>query len=81
MDIITCPNCGTKNRVDHSRARDAKPVCGKCGAVLPEAAANRGPAGGGKPLVVTDGTFSAASWGRNCPCCWIAGRRGAGRAG
>ena len=72
MDIITCPKCGTKNRVDHSRALDAKPVCGKCGAVLPEAAADRAP-GGGKPLIVTDATFSSAVLEASLPVlldCW-----------
>jgi thioredoxin 2 len=35
MEIVTCPNCGTKNRVDESRAARSKPVCGKCGRALP----------------------------------------------
>ena len=72
MDIVTCPKCGTKNRVDHSRARDKQPVCGKCGAVLPEAAASRAP-GGGKPLTVTDANFNSAVLGADLPVlldCW-----------
>src|SRR4051812_12235623 len=51
MAIHACPNCGTKNRVDESAARHARPVCGKCGANLNEAA-------GGRPEVVTDATFA-----------------------
>jgi thioredoxin 2 len=50
MPIITCPNCGTKNRID-DRAQSLQPVCGKCGQKLPLAAASA------KPLIVTDATF------------------------
>jgi thioredoxin len=53
MTIITCPNCGTKNRVD-DRAKDAQPVCGKCGAKLPPPSANTA----AHPVVVTDDTFA-----------------------
>jgi len=71
MDIVTCPNCGTKNRVDHSRARDAQPVCGKCGATLPAPAAAT--TAGGKPVIVTDATFSSAVLRADLPVlldCW-----------
>lgn len=51
MSIQSCPNCGTKNRVDESAARDAQPVCGKCGAKL-------NLTDGGKPQVVTDSSFA-----------------------
>jgi thioredoxin 2 len=61
MAIQTCPNCGTKNRVDESAANTRQAICGKCGANL-SADAN------GKPQVVTDATFAqevvAASAGR-----------------
>jgi thioredoxin len=70
MDIVTCPNCGTKNRVNHSLARDAQPVCGKCGATLPAPAAG---ASGGKPLVVTDASFASDVLGADLPVlldCW-----------
>ena len=53
MAIITCPNCGTKNRVDE-RAKDAQPVCGKCGTKLPSPSANAA----AHPVVVTDDTFA-----------------------
>jgi thioredoxin len=57
--------------VDHSRAHGARPVCGKCGAVLPEGTSAA--AGGGKPLVVTDGSFAADVLGAGVPVlvdCW-----------
>ena len=53
MIILSCPNCGTKNRVDERAARDKRPVCGKCGAPLPELSA-----ADGRPQVVTDTTFA-----------------------
>lgn len=51
MSIQTCPNCGTKNRMDEFLAGLHKAVCGKCGANLNAAAV-------GKPQVVTDDTFA-----------------------
>jgi thioredoxin len=58
MAIRVCPKCGTKNRVDEHAAQVSQPVCGKCGAKLPEL---RGTASGtaySKPQVVTDQTFA-----------------------
>jgi thioredoxin len=56
MAIQVCSNCGTKNRVDERAANVSQPVCGKCGAKLPDldasAASSRG-----KPQIVTDATF------------------------
>ena len=50
--IITCPNCGTKKKVDEARAGQLQPVCGKCGQKLDV------PAGAdGHPVTVTDATF------------------------
>jgi thioredoxin len=53
MAIISCPNCGTKNRVDEGAAGQMQPVCGKCGAALDAAAE------GSKPITVTDATFES----------------------
>jgi thioredoxin 2 len=47
--LITCPSCGTKNRLPPPRP-GRKAVCGKCKTALPES-----PAG---PVEVTDTTFS-----------------------
>jgi thioredoxin len=72
MPIVTCPNCGTKNRVDDTRARALQPVCGKCGQRLP-AAATAPASTGGKPLTVTDATFAADVLGASAPVlvdCW-----------
>jgi thioredoxin 2 len=49
--IVSCSRCGTKNRVPVHRWKD-QPVCGKCGASL----LSGGP---GKPVDVTDQSFSA----------------------
>ncbi len=57
MAITTCPNCGAKNRVDESAASTSQPVCGKCGAKLPDAASSAAPEG--KPQVVTDASFAS----------------------
>ena len=50
--IVTCPNCGTKNRIDETKAAHAEPKCGRCG--NPLGASAGAPSG---PLVVTDGSF------------------------
>jgi thioredoxin 2 len=52
MAVVTCPNCGAKNRVDESRADRMQPVCGKCGQKL--AAVADPPAASAHPLTVTD---------------------------
>jgi thioredoxin 2 len=48
--IITCPECGVKNRVPISK-KDDKPVCGKCRAPLSAGASP------GVPVDITDNTF------------------------
>jgi thioredoxin 2 len=49
--MILCPACGTMNRVPEDKlAQGLRPLCGQCKArLLPE----------GKPITVTDATFSA----------------------
>ncbi|HXI25270.1 MAG TPA: thioredoxin [Pyrinomonadaceae bacterium] len=54
MAIQTCPNCGTKNRIDETLALAHKPVCGKCRTRL---LASNG-AAESKPQVVTDVSFA-----------------------
>jgi thioredoxin 2 len=54
MAIVSCPNCGAKNRVDETAAAQLQPVCGKCGAALDVTAA----ASDSKPITVTDATFA-----------------------
>jgi thioredoxin len=50
MAIVTCPNCGAKNRVDERAAAEKQPVCGRCGTKLSVASSDH-------PLELTDGTF------------------------
>jgi thioredoxin 2 len=48
--IITCPACGTKNRIPAERLKD-RPICGKCRKPLPAATMPD------HPVTVTDETF------------------------
>ena len=82
MTIVTCPNCGAKNRVDERAAASRQPVCGRCGTKLSVAGAG-GAAGGadGHPVEVTDATFASVlsgagdrpvlvdCWATWCPPC------------
>jgi len=80
MPIITCPNCGAKNRVD-DRGSSLQPVCGRCGTKLlaPASSATatgsaaNGSAANGHPLEVTDATFSTTVLAADRPVlldCW-----------
>ena len=51
--IVACLKCSAKNRVDEQTATERQPLCGKCGAPLPPAAAANG-----KPRTVTDDSFA-----------------------
>lgn len=83
MTIVTCPSCGTKNRVDETRA-DVKPVCGKCKRSLEHVVGVAEPAGGtngGHPVELTDANFERQlqaagerpvlvdAWATWCPPC------------
>jgi thioredoxin len=58
MKVVTCSNCGTRNRVDPEQASAQIAKCGKCGTRLqPGFAATFEE---GKTLVVTDSTFQSA---------------------
>jgi len=59
--IVTCPNCGAKNRVDETRAALTSPKCGRCGARLTVDGTS---AGSDHPIVVTDATFDHDVLGR-----------------
>src|SRR4051812_22901186 len=53
MKLITCTNCGAKNRVDESAAATRQPVCGRCGTKLDLSASTNG----SHPIELTDATF------------------------
>ncbi len=54
MPIVTCPTCGTKNRVKSGVEPHLQPKCGKCGARL-DVSATTGQ--NDKPIYVTDENF------------------------
>lgn len=56
MAIVTCRNCGSKNRVEANKSEGKVARCGKCGQPLEVAAAQTG-GSDDQPLVVTDETF------------------------
>lgn len=74
MPILTCPQCGAKNRVDDARARSQQPVCGRCGAKLSLFSTGGGGTGrGGKPIEITDATFLTVVGQASVPVlvdCW-----------
>src|SRR5262245_21283208 len=59
MAVITCPNCGAKNRVDETKAQMNQPVCGRCKTplIVPVGAGAGAAAGDGMPLNITDATI------------------------
>jgi len=80
-DGVTSPDalqirCPTAARRTGCRARSSgpgrEPVCGRCKTRLPVS---------GKPVTVTDTTFSAEVERSPLPCSSTCGRRGAGHAG
>jgi len=56
MSIVTCQQCGARNRVEESAALKRQPVCGKCGAPL-DPAKGTSDADTSRPRTVTDATF------------------------
>ena len=62
MAIVTCPNCGAKNRVDDGKLSRLQPVCGKCGQELPvgTTGASGASVGSNHPVTLTDGALEAA---------------------
>lgn len=58
MEVVTCKNCGTRNRVDPDKARTATPKCGKCGQSL-RVSSNGQAEASRKPVTVTDATFQS----------------------
>src|SRR5262245_23499351 len=54
MQVVTCRQCGTKNRVDEARLQRSEAKCGKCGMLLPAGSTNPVDS---KPVVVTDSTL------------------------
>ena len=58
MKIITCQECGAKNRVEERAASARKPVCGRCRATLTVVAATDDTAETSRPRTVTDATFA-----------------------
>ena len=56
MELVTCKNCGTRNRVDPDKALRLTPKCGRCGQPLP-VSSNGQPDASGKPVTITDATF------------------------
>ena len=51
MQVVTCRNCGAKNRVDEARLANGEARCGRCGEKLATGAPDS------KPLTITDQTF------------------------
>ena len=72
MAVVTCENCGAKNRVDEGAAgKSLQAVCGRCGAKLTASAQTV--SAGTKPINVTDASFARDVLGGDLPVlldCW-----------
>jgi thioredoxin len=55
MAVVTCENCGAKNRVNEAAGQSLQAVCGRCGAYL-TAPSREG--AGTEPITVTDASFA-----------------------
>ena len=51
MQVVTCRNCGARNRVDEGRLANSEAKCGRCGEKL------RASEQESKPVTITDQTF------------------------
>ena len=73
MGIVTCPKCGTKNRIKINVDPQLQPKCGKCGTILDRRAATDGHEPS-QPIHVTDANFeqtlAAAGSGPLLIDCW-----------
>lgn len=49
MQVVSCSNCGARNRVDEARLANGEAKCGRCGTKLT--------ASDSKPVTITDQTF------------------------
>ncbi len=67
MAVVTCANCGARNRVQEGAAQKSlQAVCGRCGARLAADA-------GSRPITVTDASFAREVLGSSLPVlldCW-----------
>ena len=57
MRVVTCKQCGAKNRVDETRLKNSEAKCGRCGATL-DATAETANGYETTPVTVTDATFN-----------------------
>ena len=53
MQVLTCTNCGAKNRVDEAKLATSEARCGQCGERLSASAATPD----SKPAIITDQSF------------------------
>ena len=54
MKLLTCAECGAKNRVDETKLANSEAKCGRCGTKLDAKTGNGAAAG---PTILTDGSF------------------------
>jgi thioredoxin 2 len=52
MQVVTCSNCGARNRVDEGRLANSEAKCGRCGEKLRATGEHES-----KPVTITDQTF------------------------
>ena len=52
MQVVSCSNCGARNRVDEGRLATSQAKCGRCGEKLTTAGEQES-----KPVTITDQTF------------------------